>query len=113
MHKQHKKITIILILTLFLIPINIPLVQSQELVTIQGYVYLDLEKIKPSEVSLILPDEPKYAFVLSDGKYDFMFTYDEPTKGSFRVIYQAVQYTPIETIAIEESGEGEGSQSDP
>jgi len=106
MYKDIKKITIISLFQLILILILIPSLQAQNSnsITLEGYAYMNDIKIIPNQVSLILPDEMRFATIFNDGKYQIILSISEQVTGTFYIWYQNNWYDGG-TITINENSD--------
>ena len=106
MYKDIKKITIISLFQLILILILIPSLQAQNSnsITLEGYAYMNDIKIIPNQVSLILPDEMRFATILNDGKFQIILPVYEQVTGTFYIWYQNNWYDGG-TITINENSD--------
>ena len=106
MYKNIKKITLISLFQLILILILIPSLPSQysNSITIEGYVYMNDIKIIPDQVSLILPDEMRFATIFDDGKYQIILPISEQLTGTFYIWYQ-INWYDGDTITITDNSD--------
>jgi PKD repeat protein len=106
MHNYIKKTTIISTFQIIILIIIIPSLTAQysNSITIEGYAFLNDIKINPDQVSLILPDEMRFATIFNDGKYQIIFPISEPVTGTFYIWYQNNWYNGG-TITINENSD--------
>ena len=89
---------ILLSLILTIAPIKV----AQPPTIVKGYVYIDNVKEQPDQVSLMLPEEMRYATTYSDGRYIIMFNNANPGEtGEFLIINNGLSYIPAETLTIQ------------
>jgi PKD repeat protein len=100
-----KKFTLISFFQLILIIILIPSLPAQysNSITIEGYTYMNGIKIVPEQVSLILPDEMRFATLFDDGKYQIILSISVQLTGTFLIKYQNNWYNGGTITIIEES----------
>ncbi|PNX48723.1 MAG: hypothetical protein BV457_03150 [Thermoplasmata archaeon M9B1D] len=90
---------ILLSLILTIAPIKV----AQPPTIVKGYVYIDNVKEQPDQVSLMLPEEMRYATTYSDGRYIIMFNNANPgDTGEFLIINNGLSYIPAETLTIQQ-----------